>query len=143
MIFVKKIIDYIDQNITDYSDYVYVNIDYMHRAIKSIQIKDDKIIIESNFTSGDKFISAEQILDQLHNIRNSKLPIWLKVSIHRSMFKPLNFINVKKNKVNLYFDFDPSIDIDPIINDKNNDTDIDDEIDINEDEIKNGSDEFD
>jgi len=116
MIFIKKIIDYIDQNIFDFNDYVYLNINYMHRAIKSIQIINDKIILESNFSINKKFLLAEQVLDQLYSIRNLQLPIWLKISVHKSMFKPLNFINVKQNKINLYFDFDPQIDIDPIIN---------------------------
>ena len=136
MICLKKIIDYIDQNITDYNDYVYLNIDYMKRAIKSVYIKENKLIFESNFTPQYKFLSAEKLLDQLYNIKNIDLPIWLKIS---NMFKPLNFIHMKKNKINLYYDFDPQIDIDPIIDinniDENNDINEDNDIDKENNDI--------
>ena len=145
MILIKEIIDYIDQNITNYTDYIYLNINYMKRAVKSIYIDNDKIIFESNFTSKYKFLSAEQILDQLYNIKNIKLPIWLKIS---TMFKPLNFVHIKKDKVNLYFDFDPKIDIDPIIDEKDINEDIENDINEDKDNIDEkdeeiGSDEFD
>lgn len=152
MIFIKKIIDYIDQNISDFNDYIYLNINYMHRAIKSIQVINDKIILESNFSMDKKFLSAEQVLEKLYNIRNLQLPIWLKISIHKNMFKPLNYINIKQNKINLYFDFDPQIDIDPIIDENNinedeideiNENNMNDENNIDEIDNEKGSDEFD
>ena len=85
MIFIKKIIDYINQNIFDFNDYIYLNINYMHRAIKSIQVTKDKIILESNFSIDKKFLSAEQVLEKLYSIRNLQLPIWLKISIHKNI----------------------------------------------------------
>lgn len=103
---VQELINYIETNLKNNcinsEDFMYINIDYMHRAVKLINIEIDKVVLETRFTKHFKSLNIENILQQLEDIQNKDFNIWLRATV---MFKPANYFFVRENQANIYYDY--------------------------------------
>lgn len=73
---------------------VFLNIDYMHYGLKTVDKEIDKIVLGINYTPKNPYITSDQLLTELEQF-DEDLPIWIRLS--KTIFKPANYIYIAKN----------------------------------------------